>query len=733
MKWDTTDTAERGGLASSLLTRLQSPRCHRPNRIPYNPSRPAPYAAPVCLDDFFTDLPSRMKKRTRKAKIKKEESNDIVQCLLPSLMALKISAAQCKVDTSTESSGRRRGDVWISRSTQPSRSFEKNIIGLIEAKHRKCEIGDIEWRDAMAQGKAKAQSQSLTSYAVTNCTDSHRFYNAQTDDEIIIDGKVVTKLQPVDVLEKMLAQVTPDNSYVTHKSTPAIAPMSETKFRRALQRLADVYRSCGLKKGDERIDPTVSFVILKYIGEKEREHRTLDRVVKVWDEYGTDKGNYRADFDEARKDIFRGNYGDSYKDFKELVSFPNKLANEHYRLIYDELNQFHFHGCNFDVFGAIYEEFASQSKKKEFGEFYTRRHITGMIARLLLRNETTGRDLKICDPACGTGGFLTEAYKALVTNYTRSGKMNSRLQRKLESQTFWGFDNDEKSVARTKLNMFLVGDGHTHIYHIKDSLVEWDEENSWNRDTFDYVLANPPMGPYSGDAEISDFSFTNESRCDLLFAERIIAATKPGNEIGIVVPDGMLEAPSRENFRKKLLYHCDIQAVLSLTRFAFAPYTKEKTYALFLRKKQDDELGENQTFPIWHFIVDYDGFANSDKRFKTKWHDDLPELEEKFDGALKLATLYSDKLYFNAKRGEFERAVNHRESEDGLTGLKYGFVDIATVNDSNFHNLLSEFHLRPIETNPMTLAELDKRIKGLAGQIGALSSDFIKDTTTSGN
>lgn len=672
---------------------------------------------------------SSFKGGIRRTKIKKEESNDIVQCLLPSLFALKIPAAQIKFDTSTELSGRRRGDVWISRRPQSSTAFEKNIIGLIEAKHRKCEIGDIEWRDAMAQGKAKAQSQSIPFYAVSNCTDSHRFYNAQTDDEIIIDGKVVTKLQSTEVLEKMLAQVTGDNSYVTHKSTPSIAPMSETKFRRALQRLADVYRSCGLKKGDERIDPTVSFVILKYIGEKEKEHRTLDRVVKIWDEYGADKGNYRADFDQARKDIFRGNYGDAYEDFKELVSFPSKLANEHYKMIYDELSQFHFHGCNFDVFGAIYEEFASQQKKKEFGEFYTRRHITGLMARLLLRNETTGRDLKVCDPACGTGGFLTEAYKVLVTNYTKSGKMNARVKQKLESQTFWGFDNDEKSVARTKLNMFLVGDGHTHIYHMKDSLAEWDEENSWSKETFDYVLANPPMGMYSGDADVNDFSFTNESRCELLFAERIIAATKPGSDIAIVVPDGMLEAPSRENFRKKLLYNCDVQAVLSLTRYAFAPYTKEKTYALFLRKKQEEEVGEIQSTPIWHFIVDYDGYANSDKRFKTKWHDDLPELEEKFDGAMDLAMRFSDKPYFKSRRGEFERPVNHRESEAGLTGLKYGFVDIAEVNDSNFHNLLSEFYLRPIESEPMTLEDLDERIKELTSTISSLSIEFIRDTT----
>jgi type I restriction-modification system DNA methylase subunit len=522
-----------------------------------------------------------------------------------------------------------------------------------------------------------------------------------------------TRLQPVEVLEKMQAQVNESNSYVVHQTTIETVPTSEVDFRRSLQKLADVYRSCGLKKGDERIMPTVSFVVLKYIGEKEKMQRTLHGVVKIWDDYGKERGNFRADFEQSLKDVFNKDYGDTYSDFRELVGFSSKLKNEHYKLIHEELSKFHFHGCNFDVFGAIYEEFASQTKKKEFGEFYTRRHITGIVARLLLRNEVTGRDLKICDPACGSGGFLTEAYKVLVNNYSRSGKMNAVIQKKLSNDTFWGYDNDETSVARAKLNMFLVGDGHTHIYRVHDSLDDWDAKVGWEENSFDYVLANPPMGPYSGETLISNFDFTNERRYEMLFVEKIIRAVKPGGEIAVIVPDGMLEAPSREHFRVKLLDHCDIHAVISLTKFAFAPYTKEKTYVLFMRKKQDDQVGQRQNYPIWHFIVDYDSFANSDKRYKTKWHDDLPELEDRFDAALRHANYYSqDKGYFEQKRNEFERSINHREISESLSGAKYAYVDPSNINPNNFHNLLSEYYLRPVSTVEIEEVEFnDKAIK----------------------
>ena len=76
--------------------------------------------------------------------VKKEETNDIIQYLLPTLEGVQVYVNQCKIDTTTEQSGKLRGDVWISKVVQTDKIFGKNIIALIEAKHRKCEIGDME-------------------------------------------------------------------------------------------------------------------------------------------------------------------------------------------------------------------------------------------------------------------------------------------------------------------------------------------------------------------------------------------------------------------------------------------------------------------------------------------------------------------------------------------------------------------------------------------------------------
>lgn len=326
----------------------------------------------------------------------------------------------------------------------------------------------------------------------------------------------------------------------------------------------------------------------------------------------------------------------------------------------------------------------------------------------------------ICDPACGTGGFLTEAYKVLASSYSSNNQLNDENLQEIRKNTFWGFDNEAKSVARTKLNMFLVGDGHNHIYE-NDSLIDWKPSLGWDENKFDYILANPPMGLYKGDADVNNYEFTNEKRYELFFLEKIIKATKYGGSLAIVINDGTLETPSRMMYRKRLLEHCDIQAIIGLTKFAFAPYTKEKTYVLFMQKKQKQNIGMIQTNPIWHYIIDYDGYANSDKRYKTKYHDDLAELESVFEKAVGLIKLFnSDRVLFEDNRSIYERKINKRESEEGLFGYKYKFVDMEDINDGNYYNLLSEKHLRPYIYKKITKAEFCEKVNTILEELNSL-------------
>lgn len=100
---------------------------------------------------------------------------------------------------------------------------------------------------------------------------------------------------------------------------------------------------------------------------------------------------------------------------------------------------------------------------------------------------------------------------------------------------------------------------------------------------------------------------------------KCVQLLKPTYKALIIVPDGLLEAPSLQAMREWLLCSCKINAIISLPKFSFAPYTKEKTYVLFIQKRINhiESIEELKSEKIYAYIVDNDGHANSDKRYRT--------------------------------------------------------------------------------------------------------------------
>lgn len=121
---------------------------------------------------------------------------------------------------------------------------------------------------------------------------------------------------------------------------------------------------------------------------------------------------------------------------------------------------------------------------------------------------------------------------------------------------------------------------------------------------------------------------------------KCVQLLKPTYKALIIVPDGLLEAPSLQAMREWLLCSCKINAIISLPKFSFAPYTKEKTYVLFIQKRINhiESIEELKSEKIYAYIVDNDGHANSDKRYRTSlknpdgsWkHDELSPWFDEF-------------------------------------------------------------------------------------------------------
>ena len=570
--------------------------------------------------------------------------------------ALGIAWENTRRNASTERTTPLRGDIWVSKVRHDAHDFESKIVALIECKDRNCSLGDRDWVDAIRQGTEKATRQRLNSFFVTNTDGVTRCYNRHTGQSITLDGSEVSDFQSIATLAAIQAQISPANSSVRIRSFAQVVPDSN-HFRAALWNLKQIYRSKGMGAGSEEeiIKTTLTLCILKILSERQRVVPMLPTTILLWNDWRANQAD--RDIRNTIEDITSLN---TFRHLAGSLAIDDRLDAQSAQLIVQELSRFTLFGSDFDFFGIIYETFASKGIKKDFGEFYTPRHIVRFVVRNLFRGEAVERPLLVCDPACGTGGFLVETFLFLQDVYRQTDSLSDQVIDRLKDSTFVGLDtNARHAVPYARTNMMMAGDGGAHIRSTDDSLQE-----SFS-DEFDYVIANVPYGQYAGSADINAFSYTNKKRYELLFLEKIVTMLKPGGKAAVIVPDGLIQNTSYMNFRVKFLQNCKLTSVVSLPSFSFLPYTGEKTYILFFEKKRDSERGVIQEDPVWHFIVDHDGFQEGTKRFPIN-DDDLTQI-----GPL-----------------DFEIIEIPRKAEA---------VPMSRLSDYNFYTLCSESLIRAVE------------------------------------
>ncbi|ONF95991.1 HsdM family class I SAM-dependent methyltransferase [Sphingomonas jeddahensis] len=595
------------------------------------------------------------------------EDTHIDQYMRARFDELGIPWVQTRRNAATARSGQLRGDIWVSRTTHDSPNFEAQIVALIECKDRSCQLGDRDWLDAIRQGREKATRQGLHSFFVTNTDGLTRCYNAITGAEITLDGRVIADFASVPVLIAVQAQVNAENNAVRVRSFAQVVP-DANRFRSALWNLRQVFRSRGMGRGSEEaiIKTTLTFCILHILSERQRLHPVLPSTVLLWSDWR--RGQIDRDVRNTIDDVVEVAM---FQHLRGSLEVDGRLNADAVARIVDELGQFNLYGSDFDFFGIVYETYASRNIKKDFGEFYTPRHIVRFMVRNLFFLETSPRPIRICDLACGTGGFLVEAFLYLQETYRRGGSLTDDVSRRLKNSTFVGLDtNGQHAIPYARTNMMMAGDGGAHVRATADSLTE---DLS---DQFDYIIANVPYGQYAGAADISSFAYTNKRRYELLFLEKIVTSLLPGGKAAVIVPDGLVQNTSNDSYRLRFLFDVTVEAVVSLPSFSFLPYTGEKTYILFFTKKMPRDRGRLQEQPIWHYIVDHDGFQAGSKRFPIN-QDDLTSLED----------------------GQFGRLLI-----DGKAKL----VPIDEVCEANFFSLSSETYLRRKEVVEMSEVQFEQ-------------------------
>jgi len=607
--------------------------------------------------------------------------------------------------------GSYRPDILISAtaySITNEEQYVKNLLAYAEVKDN-CTVNDKDWQNAISQGKLKALKLKLPYFIVTNYVVTY-FYNTQTLEQLTLDGNPIREFQTMDIYRLIKSQLSKKNTSNTIITNPdSKSAISEAIFNKKLWELESVYREINFKNNVQKIDFTIGLIALEYFEEKQEMDGNKD-VTKVY--WSTCNDNIAEKVKNNLSGyISRLENETTFNEFKKVMEVVRLSieGNSNTKAIIDVDNTKKIynivdsmkplHGTGFDLFGAVYEKFASTKEKSDFGEYFTRRHYTHIFAKLLLQDEKVyniDREFSIIDPACGTGGFLTESFKVLLSNYQKSGTLSPDAIHFLSKKCFYGVDVKEDNISYTKLNMFLVGDGHTHMY--VENTLKPSKETSKKilSQRFQYAITNPPYGSGTIAADTNAISST---RREIAFICEIIKLLKIGGKGCIITPDGILENPSYKAFRNEILEKCDIYAIVSLPKFAFAPYTKEKTYALFI-KKRSEKITQKQHSPIWMYIIDNDGFANSDQRFPTSLRDEHTgwlhnEILGWIDnnGIEQLSLLEKRWLTFDDADTNGTTWIN--EKGIPITKRKGGNISINMIIRDKYTTLLPEYYLRP--------------------------------------
>jgi type I restriction enzyme M protein len=293
-----------------------------------------------------------------------------------------------------------------------------------------------------------------------------------------------------------------------------------------------------------------------------------------------------------------------------------------------------------DVKGTVYEELVRNTfEKSENQQFFTPRSVVNFMVQFI--DPQPGQVL--CDPACGSGGFLIEASRhisKLIHQQTQTDKTVDDVAQYL-SKYLIGLEIDRRMAWVAQMNLIMHGDGQGNIHHLSEggSLAFSDHLDALvPPNSLDLILTNPPFGSdFSDSKHLSQYQLgqgKSSRRRGILFAERCIGWLKPGGRIGIIIDDSVLNGASNKDVRSLILQKCLVEAVISLPNVTFMPYATAKASILFLRKKKDTQ--EVQP-PIFMANVEHVGRRSNgdplyasqrDKNGRPTLLNDLPEVAD---------------------------------------------------------------------------------------------------------
>ena len=385
-----------------------------------------------------------------------------------------------------------------------------------------------------------------------------------------------------------------------------------------------------------------------------------------------EKMNENSGIPQLFRDIFKG----AFLPYRS----PESLG-----LFLKEINGFTYD--NSENLGYAFEHLLSiMGSQGDAGMFRTPRHIIDFIVAAIdpQKNE------QICDPSCGSAGFLISAYNHIMKANTKKkkGDLIQPEEKKKLIKNFVGYDISPDMVRLSKVNLYLHGFPSPTIfeYDTLSSEEKWDEN-------FDVMLANPPfMSPTGGIRPHKRFS-VQANRSEVLFVDYILEHLRTNGRAGIIVPEGIIfQSANAYKALRKLLIEDGLLAVVSLPAGVFNPYAGVKTSILLF----DNGLAK-KTKEILFLKIQNDGYGLGAQRREID-KNDLPqalEIVKEYRAALKenkkfkLNEKQSKIAHFVAKEkiaesGDYNLSGDRYIEVVNFANQKWPLVELGEIIDLNF-------------------------------------------------
>ncbi|MHC1722181.1 MAG: N-6 DNA methylase [Aminipila sp.] len=286
----------------------------------------------------------------------------------------------------------------------------------------------------------------------------------------------------------------------------------------------------------------------------------------------------------------------------------------------DEIYRLMAEAKDIDIRGDVYEYLLSKiSQSGRNGQFRTPRHIIRMIVELMKPQP----DDTICDPACGTSGFLVAAGEYLKEQHKEEIFYDKQKKEHYMNRMFFGYDMDRTMLRIGAMNMMTHGVESPFIEY-RDSL----SDQNLDKDKYSLILANPPFkGSLDSDSVSSDLlKVCKTKKTELLFLALFLRMLKIGGRCACIVPDGVLFGSSKahKDIRKELIENHRLEAMISMPSGVFKPYAGVSTGILIFTK-----TGHGGTDKVWFYDMAADGLSLDDKRTSVT-ENDIPDIITRF-------------------------------------------------------------------------------------------------------